>query len=169
LNKRIAILDTSLFCCWLQVPGKETAGSGSNAWDFAKVQTLLEDEIRSNSLIVLPLATIIETGNHISQAARDRFAHAKKLCNHLRAAINSELPWVTFRDQASFWTDEGLSRLAADWPQLADAKMSFGDATIKHIADYYAAAGFSVRILTADRQLMTYQPTRPVSTPRRTR
>lgn len=30
MRKRVLILDTSVLCCWLQVPGKETAGPANH-------------------------------------------------------------------------------------------------------------------------------------------
>jgi hypothetical protein len=60
-----------------------------------------------------------------------------------------------------------MLELANDWPKLADAKISLGDATIKHVADYYAQAGFSVKILTSDERLRAYEPSIPEKKPRR--
>ena len=33
MSKRVLILDTSVLCCWLQVPGKEEAGPVNDRWD----------------------------------------------------------------------------------------------------------------------------------------
>ncbi len=169
MKRRVAVMDTSFFCCWLKVPGRETAGSGSNVWSFQRVHEEIEEERRLGATIVLPLATILETGNQIAQASERRFELASALCNHLKDAMASRPPWVAFREQSSFWSDEQLLQLLEDWPALARAKFSFGDATIKHVADYYAEAGFHVRILTADATLRAYEPAQAMPLPRRSR
>jgi len=169
MRRGVSIFDTSLYCCWLEVPGRETAGSPPDLWDRARVDKLIAETLQSGNTIVLPLATVIEAGNHIAQSQQERFKHASKLCGHLKEALRGESPWVTFTDQSSFWTEEHLLKLAEEWPKLADARMSFGDATIKRIADYYASASVDVTILTSDHQLRAYEPAKPVDSPRRFR
>jgi hypothetical protein len=169
VKNRVAVLDTSLFCCFLGVPGRETAGSGQEAWDRGKVKALVAEKISQGSKIVLPLATIIETGNHIANAPRERYEQAISFCNHLRAAVRGTSPWIAFEEQAFFWTESQLLELADGWPNMAIAQMSLGDATIKQVADYYASANFEVEILTSDRQLRAYHPIRPAKHPRRSR
>ncbi|NEP43689.1 MAG: hypothetical protein F6K35_32480, partial [Okeania sp. SIO2H7] len=72
--KKVLIIDTSIlcvyFCVYLGVPGKETCGSEGNKWDKVKVYEILEKEEKAKTIFVLPLAVIIETGNHIAQANR---------------------------------------------------------------------------------------------------
>lgn len=64
--RKVLLIDTSLLCVWLKVPGKETAGN--NKWDFELVNKKILTEIEKGTTLVLPLATVIETGNHIAQA-----------------------------------------------------------------------------------------------------
>jgi len=64
--RKVLLIDTSLLCVWLKVPGKETAGN--NKWDFELVNEKILTEIAKRTALVLPLATVIETGNHIAQA-----------------------------------------------------------------------------------------------------
>jgi hypothetical protein len=167
MSRRVAIFDTSLFCCWLEVPGRETAGSGTDLWNTERVAFLVESELDKGSMIVLPLATIIETGNHISQAPRLRFETANRLSEQLRKAAQSESPWAAFTEQSILWEPDQLTLLADQWPALAARKISIADATIKHVADYYARAGYAVRILTADTALRHYEPPAPTKKPRR--
>lgn len=63
--KKVLIIDTSILCVYLGVPGKETCGSESNKWNKIKVDEILKKEEEAKTTFVLPLATIIETGNHI--------------------------------------------------------------------------------------------------------
>ena len=61
---RVLILDTSVLCCWLKVPGKQTAGPSNDRWDYDRINDLLTAESKLNTVFVLPLATLIETGGN---------------------------------------------------------------------------------------------------------
>lgn len=173
MTQRVLILDTSILCCWLQVPGKDTAGPRDDLWDHARIDALLRQEQKAQSTFVLPIAALIETGNHIAQAPTKRLECAQLLVKHLQTALQDEVskrsPWTTFTDQSPLWEKANLLRLAQEWPQLAQAKLTIGDATIKDVAEYYARAGMTVEILTGDAGLKAYQPLAPVAVPRRRR
>jgi hypothetical protein len=165
--KKVIIFDTSLLCCYLEVPGKDTCGSGKDVWNKAKVEAFLKKELGHNDTLVLPLASIIETGNHIAQAGALRYEKAELLSELIRKTADSETPWAAFTDQSNLWNTEGLKKLARVWPALASSKLTIGDTTIKDVADYYSQMGFDVIILTADSQLKTYEPAKPSLIPRR--
>lgn len=169
MSKRILILDTTVLCCWLQVPGKDEAGPIHDRWNYARINALLEVERTRNSTFVLPIATLIETGNHIAQAPAQRFDKANRLGTYLREAANSQSPWAAFTDQSPLWQSDNLRSLAETWPPLAAGGTSIGDHTIKDVAEYYASAGFFVEILTGDAGLKSYEPAKPVAIPRRRR
>ena len=167
MSRKVLILDTSALCCWLRVPGKEVAGPATDRWDHARVEELLSIERQKNSTFVLPLATLIETGNHIAQAPEHRFERATALADHLRDAADASTPWAAFTEQSPLWESENLRLLAGNWPALAAGGFSIGDATIKDVAEYYASAGYTVEILTGDKGLKAYQPAKPIPIPRR--
>ncbi len=167
MPKRVLIFDTSLLCCLLAVPGKETAGPDNDRWDQKRITALVEAETKKASTFVLPLATLIETGNHIAQAGHSRFERATELAMHLLAAADGTTPWAAFTEQSLLWEPENLRQLAADWPPLAARRISIGDATIKDVAEYYASAGFNVEIITGDQGLKSYQPISKAPIPRR--
>ena len=169
MSKRVLILDTSVLCCWLQVSGKEEAGPQNDRWNHARINELLEQERVKNSTFVLPIATLIETGNHIAQAPNHRFERASSLAKYLREAADAQSPWAAFTDQSPLWQAENLRALADSWPELAKGGTSIGDATIKDVAEYYAKAGYHVEILTGDAGLKAYQPVQPTAIPRRRR
>lgn len=169
MSQRVLILDTSVLCCWLRVPGKEEAGPIHDRWSHARISKLLEDEQKKHSTLVLPLATLIETGNHIAQAATLRFECANGLAQYLRETANALSPWAAFTDQTELWQATNLLRLAEQWPAMAAQKLSMGDATIKDVAEHYAKAGFAVEILTGDAGLKAYEPIQPANVPRRRR
>lgn len=169
MSKRVLILDTSVLCCWLQVSGKEEAGPVNDRWNHDRINTLLEQERAKNSTFVLPIATLIETGNHIAQATSHRFERATSLAGYLREAADAQSPWAAFTDQSPLWQAENLRTLAESWPPLAKGGTSIGDATIKDVAEYYAKAGYFVEILTGDAGLKAYEPVQPIAIPRRRR
>lgn len=167
MSKRVLILDTSVLCCWLQVPGKEQAGTAEDRWTHERIDTLLKEEQAKQSTFVLPVATLIETGNHIAQVNGDRFSLATKLADYLRLAADACSPWAVFTEQADLWQADNLRALAKSWPEQAKQRLSIGDATIKDVAEYYHKAGFAVEILTGDQGLKAYEPAKPVNIPRR--
>ena len=169
MSKRVLILDTSVLCCWLQVPGKAEAGPLNDRWNHDRIEVLLAQERAKDSTFVLPIATLIETGNHIAQAPRQRFERASSLAGYLREAADARSPWAAFTHQSQLWQAKNLRALADSWPQLATGGTSIGDATIKDVAEYYAKAGYFVEILTGDAGLKAYEPAQPVAIPRRRR
>ncbi|MEI2769918.1 MAG: hypothetical protein V9G98_04000 [Candidatus Competibacter sp.] len=169
MSKRVLILDTSVLCCWLQIPGKEEAGPIHDRWNHERINSLLEQERIKKSTFVLPIATLIETGNHIAQAPSHRFECAGRLATYLREAADAQSPWAAFTEQSPLWQAENLRRLADTWPRSASGGTSIGDATIKDVAEYYAKAGYSVEILTGDAGLKAHEPAAPVAIPRRRR
>ncbi|MHB1417983.1 MAG: hypothetical protein ACYCX4_00105 [Bacillota bacterium] len=169
MSSKVCIIDTSVLCCWLGIPGKETCGSSGNEWNKGKAETLIQTEISSGSILVLPLATIIETGNHIAQSTRNRLALGNALAEIINNVANEETPWAAFIEQALLWDSGGLKKIASEWPLLALQHISIGDYTIKYVADYYSKMGNHVEIVTGDAQLKSYEPLQPTYIPRRKR
>jgi len=165
--RKVLIIDTSILCVWLAVPGKDTCGLDDNRWDKQRVDQTIQDELQAQTTFVLPLAALIETGNHIAQAPAYRFERGQALADLLCKAADSETPWAAFSEQSSLWSPEKLKYLADTWPELAAQKLSLGDATIKDVADYYAQMNYVVEILTGDQGLKAYQPSVPPDVPRR--
>lgn len=166
-RKRVLVVDTSVLCCWLRVPGKDIAGAANDLWTFERVNKLLLAATEAGATLVLPVAVLIETGNHIAQCKGDRYALAGKLAQLLIDAVNGNSPWVPFAGQDSLWEAKGLLALADKWPPLAAAGTSIGDATIRDVAEFYAESGFQVEIVTGDQGLMSYSPAAPAVQPRR--
>jgi hypothetical protein len=163
---KVLVLDTSVLCVWLQISGKDTMGKANDPWDFKRVNHKIEEEIAKRTVLVLPLASIIETGNHIAQCPGDRFTLAGKFADLIRKTANNETPWAAFTVQSDLWSAEKLNALADNWPILAASKLSLGDATIKDVAEYYAEQGLTVEIFTGDQGLKAYEP-KPTTIPRR--
>ncbi len=165
--KKVLIIDTSILCIWLDVPGMDTCGSDNDQWNKDRVQQKITDEQQNKSTFVLPLATIIETGNHIARATHSRKERADALAELMYKSADQKTPWAAFSEQGTLWSAEKLKELAESWPELAESRLSIGDATIKDVADYYGQIGFEVEILTGDQGLKSYEPAKPVEIPRR--
>lgn len=165
--KKVLVIDTSVLCVWLEVVGMNYCGPDKDRWDKNRVASKISDELRNKTTFVLPLATIIETGNHIAQSAHSRRAKADELAELMRKSAEAESPWAAFSEQGHLWSHAKLKSLAEAWPKLADQKLSLGDATIRDVATYYSEAGYHVEILTGDQGLKAYEPTAPAAIPRR--
>ncbi len=166
---RVLVFDTSVLCVWLKVAGKETCGKKGDHWDRARVETLIEEDAESRSTFVLPLATIVETGNHIAHAPDRRYDTARELMALLKLTLDEEEPWAAFSHQADLWGQGNLENLVVSWPELATSGLSLGDATIKNVAEFYARTGAEVIIATGDQGLKAYEPVAPPRIPRRRR
>lgn len=166
--KKVLILDTSILCVFLKVPYMDDCGSDHDKWDYKRVAEKIGSEINERSVLVLPLATLIETGNHIAQARGDRYSPAIELSQIIKKTATAEEPWAAFTFQNKLWNEDNLIKLASEWPNLAKGGLSIGDATIKDVADYYREAGYRVEILTGDDGLKSYEPSQ-ITVPRRRR
>jgi hypothetical protein len=165
--KKVLIIDTSVLCVWLAVPGKSTCGPDHDRWDKLRVEQKIQQETMAKTTFVLPFATLIETGNHIAQSSHSRKECAEALAELMQKSANQQTPWAAFSDQSLLWSTEKLHTLADKWPTLAAQKISLGDATIKDVAEYYAHMGTEVEILTGDQGLKAYEPRINVTVPRR--
>lgn len=168
--KKVLIIDTSILCVYLGVPGKETCGDDNDKWDKKRVEIRFQKEEKQGTDFILPLATIIETGNHIAQANSKRYEIAQTFADILMKVADGVIPWAVFTTQIDeLWSLEKLKELALEWPILASQQISIGDATIKSVAEYYAKTGCEVEILTGDGGLKAYEPITPPQTRRSSR
>ena len=149
--KKIIVIDTSILCVWLEVYGMETCGPDDDRWTLERVKEKIQEEMDNGSTLVLPLATIIETGNHISQSRGDRYQEAERFKEVLLKSIDNEEPWAAFSEQADLWTDEVLREIGNGWPENAAQGRSIGDLSIQGVAEYYAKMNrYDVEIFTGD-------------------
>lgn len=167
MRQKVLVFDTSILCVWLEVPGFETCGKEGDQWDYARVSRKIEEEISKNTVFVLPLAVLIETGNHISQSRGDRYELGERFKQLLLDSVDNREPWVAFSEQNTLWNDDKLRELANQFPQLFSQGISIGDATIRDVAGYYAKLGHPVKIFTGDEGLKAYEPDVKTLTPRR--
>jgi hypothetical protein len=83
--QRVLFIDTSVLCNLVDVPGRNQHRDRVRA-EFAQ---LIDGGVR----FILPVTAVIETGNHIANAAGDRRAAAERLAALLREAARSTAPW----------------------------------------------------------------------------
>ena len=157
---KVLIIDTSILCVYLALPGFDRCGPDADPWDYQRVHAKIAAERTNQTSFVLPLATIIETGNHIAQLKGDPYPYAQKLAEIIRACCDNEIPWTAFSAQGELWSDETLRDLANTWPEQAGRRTSIGDATIALVASYYHDLSQTVEILTGDAGLKVLEPFR---------
>lgn len=152
---RVAFVDTSVLCDLLQVPGK------SQHAEQAKDE--LAQRTGRGERFILPVSTIVETGNHVEQATNNRSA-ADAFANLVRAAIEGRGP---FQANTVTWDAAFLDRLLAgaatgvDFVDLASThQLGSGDVAILVERDMFVAAtAYShqdVEIWTNDTRLAAY-------------
>ncbi len=165
--RKVLIIDTSLLCVWLKVTGMEICGSDDDRWDFERVDQKIQAEIAKSTTLVLPLATIVETGNHIAQARAKKYETAEAFAKIMTYAADETSPWAGFSEQIVLWEAQSLKELAFQFPNLAKQKTSMGDASIVILGWHYHHKGYQVEFLTADEQLKAQEPTPPSPPTRR--
>lgn len=84
----IVLVDTSVFCNILAVPGRSQAREEV----IDKLQILIEDGVT----LFLSMATILETGNHIAHIndGRRRRTTAERFVRQVRQALDGKAPWM---------------------------------------------------------------------------
>ena len=94
---KILIVDTSIMCVWLKVPGKEVTGK-SNEYTYDIVAQHIEEERQKGTKLILPIATIIETGNHIAHCGNgyERRKSAEKFVECIENTINNNVAHINF-------------------------------------------------------------------------
>lgn len=160
MKRKVVILDTCLACVWLKVPGKEVVGAANDQWNTARVQSEITKRTREGYEIVLPIAVMIEMGNHIAQIKQDnRVEYIERFRSMMSAALEGTSPWILFNNQNELWKRDHLIPLIDTWETLNERgeKHSLGDVSILGIATYYRNAGYEVAILTADSLLKAYE------------
>lgn len=144
-------------CVWLKVPGMETCGPDTNRWTYERVVGSIQQEIERGATLILPWATIIETGNHIAHANGDRHEVVKKFVAYVVDALDGNAPWAAFTKQFGVMEPDALKNTLDTWSNTALTGQSLGDALIVDVVRYYERVGAEVVILTGDEGLKAYE------------
>ncbi|MCC6434576.1 MAG: hypothetical protein IT196_06060 [Acidimicrobiales bacterium] len=151
----VRFIDTSVLCNLIDVPGRNQQRSAVRD-EFN--QLVREGRTR----FVIPVTTIIETGNHIANGAGDRRGAARRLEEFLEAAANEDVPWQL---HAVTWDAGFLDALRAGGrtgvrllDHLGNGTMGTGDLAILCERDAFEArTSFrSVRIWTLEATMAAY-------------
>lgn len=118
----VCLIDTSILLEILNVPNK--------ASNFEVISNELLDKNNNGELLFLPMATILETGNHIAQNGdgRQRRACALEFVDLVDRALREEPPFIPIH----FLDQDQLKRWLNDFPDSATNEVTLGDMSIIH-------------------------------------
>ena len=147
----IRFIDTSIIMNLLEVPGM-----CDRAQEIKKEFT---EAVENNETLILPVSTIIESGNHISHISqgeirRDRAEKFKKFLNEM---AEDSAPWQFYGVDM---TKDDLKYLAEQFPERAlTLKMGLGDLSIIRFYENYkktVPAIGKIMIWSTDHHLTEY-------------
>ena len=148
--KRVHFVDTSILCCMLRLPHFCDAEYAAVLEEFERIATC-------SDVLLLPLASVIETGNHIANVGDGnvRRAVAITFADYLRDTVDNKAPWAFVEAR---WTARDLSNYADKFSDCATRKIGFGDLSIiEEYRDYISRVpGVSVRIWSLDHHLASH-------------
>lgn len=133
---QIEFIDTSVLCNLVPVPKLDQ--------DREKIVTEMAEKMDQGIEFILPITTVIETGNHIAQVSDGtaRRTAARKLDTLLRMVIESKAPWTLHEIS---WNKQFLERFLAggssgsSYVDHAQAKVGAGDLCILTERDHYVS------------------------------
>lgn len=150
----VVFIDTSVLLNILAVPGM--------CADSVEVKSVFRDRVAAGVKFVLPVTTVIETGNHVANCSGDRRSASVRYTSAINAARASDPPW-TIRDVN--WGEEFLADLVNGastgsdlLSHLSAGTMGAGDLSILVERDQFVrdSAFSNVQIWTLDRRLAAY-------------
>lgn len=125
----VCIIDTSIFLNLLNVPGRNQ--------DKDEVVESFKEYAENEATFILPMATIVETGNHIAQNGDGgtRRRTAERFCQAVKGAFSGDAPYQPseFPNSAELltWIDKFPEHAGANKsPQKTGEGISFGDLSI---------------------------------------
>lgn len=154
----VVFIDTSVLLCILDVPGKNQ-DRAPLVEEFKNLVTT------SGNTLILPVATIIETGNHIAQLPNGglRRQRMEALSKLLINSSSATAPWVIGN---AHWDSKFIENLVHGLPDrslagltdLASQNVGVGDASIVHEMERYRSStntpsAQSIRLWTLDNGL----------------
>lgn len=144
----IRIIDTSVLCNILHVPTKNQQS--------ARAERELREALRQKDVLLLPVAVIYETGNHIAQNGDGRVRRkiARAFVDLVQKAFSGEVPFTPTPLQNP---DEMLEWVAV-FPDRAGQGVGFGDLSIIRIFEHQCDLNHGRRVLiwSYDKHLQSY-------------
>jgi hypothetical protein len=151
MPEAVGVIDTGVFCCWLEVPGKETAGTHPNFWDNSRARTTIDALIAQNGTLVLANSVVLEVGRMIAHASYGQRTKAEQLHDRTIASLDATSPWRKFDETNRLWSRDWYVGARAEWPNLADRRISLTDYSLLRIVRYYREMGVNAKSLTTER------------------
>lgn len=117
----IVLVDTSILLNVLNVPGRNQQRS--------RVLDQFDAHIEAEDHLFIPMAAIIETGNHIAHVSDGRLRRqaAERFVEQIRAALEGEAPWKPL----NLPSHHDLSAWLLDFPDSAMRQVGMGDLSIQ--------------------------------------
>ncbi len=149
---KIHFIDTSVFVELLNVPGRN-----GHHEDIKSEYELL---VKNGDMFVLPVAVLVETGNHIAHIGNgnDRHRIAQLFSTIVQKAVDMEDNWSVIPEISTAI----LKNILRQFPAQACAQTGFGDASIiEQFEDYWnnrQPIG-EMRIWSEDQHLQSYSRT----------
>lgn len=144
----VCLLDTSVFVEILNVPEK--------AQQHSQTLQQLKERIQAGQTLFLPMATILETGNHIGQVKNGglRRQCAQRFVEQVAQALQGSSPFKPI----SFLRADELSDWLAEFPDHAGRGSGLGDLSIIHDWQRLCTQnkGRRVHIWSLDKHLQAY-------------
>ncbi|NQX46916.1 hypothetical protein HQN87_16380 [Paenibacillus tritici] len=147
----VNIIDTSILCNILDLPFM----SQNRSAVIDELAALQQDK---QQILILPLASIIETGNHIAHIADGniRRNRAEKMAELIKKTVNDEAPWTYYGKE---FEREDLLEISKSVVDHAVMKVGVGDLSIIQVYKKYkenVPAIGSIRIWSLDHHLQAY-------------
>ena len=144
----VRIVGTSVLCNLLRVPNMDQEGD--------RAETEFRAAIRDRDVLLLPIAVIYETGNHIAQTGdgRRRRNVAQAFVDLVQKAFDGEIPFTPTPLQ----NPDEMRGWIAQFPDGAMMGMGFGDLAIIKVFEQQCNLNESRRVMiwSYDQHLMGY-------------
>ncbi len=118
--RAVAIVDTSIFCNVLDIPHMNG--------DRERVMEELKQFLENETNLLLPMAAVYETGNHIAHISNgeNRRRFSNRFVTQVKKAILGEAPWTIMKvptlEEVNLWLSE--------FPDYAMRGAGIGDLSI---------------------------------------
>lgn len=98
---KVVFLDTSVLLNLLNVPNKNS--------DYATVLARFKDLVRQRVTLIIPIAAVVEVGNHLAQLAGfERRDRSEQFAGILGQSLKGQTPWVV---SGTTWNADFLAEL----------------------------------------------------------
>ncbi|MCD8335819.1 MAG: hypothetical protein LUD18_00805 [Lachnospiraceae bacterium] len=157
----VHFIDSSVFTVLLKIPG-------FNEEQHEEVYHELMRITEEGETLILPFATIVETGNHIAHIGdgHQRRTEAERFVDYIQKTVDGRAPWTYYGEQM---TEDELRIICTDFVEYAQSKIGFGDVSIIRACERYkerTPAISRIRIWSLDNHLMAYDEEVPIKSRR---